>query len=49
MAGVKDPELKAGAVAEGFHFSAEGPGGATWGRGQGHVTRAVGLREGPRA
>jgi len=31
VAGVKDPELKAGAVAEGFHFSAEGPGGAAAG------------------
>ena len=31
MAGVKDLEPKAGAVAEGFHLSAEGPGGAAAG------------------
>jgi len=31
VAGVKDLELKARAVAEGFHFSAEGPGEATTG------------------
>ena len=31
VAGIKDPEPKARAVAEGFHFSAEGPGGAAAG------------------
>jgi len=40
VAGVKD--LKAGAVAEGFHLSAEGPGGAAAGPKAG--TRDEGLR-----
>jgi len=42
VAGVKDPEPKARAVAEGFHLSAEGPGGAAAGPRAG--TRDEGLR-----